>query len=113
MHRRQRSLGGSGSGKTSLLHAMRASNMSSLPIESGKVVGLDCSQGDGAERTMEDREYRKRIGFVRQQDFLVEHLTGELFCILQLLSLLTSLVCSARDSIFRMHSTPIFGQRTS
>lgn len=60
---------------------MRASPTSSLPIESGKVVGLDCNpdSGAGAEagRTLEDREYRKRIGFVRQQDFLVEHLTGE------------------------------------
>jgi ABC-type phosphate/phosphonate transport system ATPase subunit len=75
------SLGGSGSGKTSLLHAMRASPTSSLPIESGKVVGLDCGPeselGDGAGRSLEDREYRKRIGFVRQQDFLVEHLTGK------------------------------------
>ena len=68
---------------------MRASNMSALPIESGKVVGLDCSQGGGAERTMEDREYRKRIGFVRQQDFLVEHLTGEYDDMFILLSLLT------------------------
>jgi hypothetical protein len=90
---------------------MRASNVSSLPIESGKVVGLDCSQGDGAARTMEDREYRKRIGFVRQQDFLVEHLTGEQQCILKSLSLLTSLVYSAGDAIFRKHSTPIFAQR--
>ena len=73
------SLGGSGSGKSSTLDAMRASPTSSLPIESGKVVGLDCSpdsSGD-AGRSLEDREYRKRIGFVRQQDFLVEHLTGK------------------------------------
>jgi hypothetical protein len=56
---------------------MRASAQSSLPVESGTVQGLDCSEDGSMAKPLQGKEYRERIGFVRQQDFLVEHLTGK------------------------------------
>lgn len=54
---------------------MRAST-SALPIKSGQVVGLDFDQqGECLETVLHGKEYRKRIGFVRQQDYLVDYLT--------------------------------------
>lgn len=86
------SLGGSGSGKTTLLNAI-AHRLSGLPIEDGEVVyyAADANThltpesfsdqahaADGIKaKALGKREIKKRIGFVRQQDFLVECLTGE------------------------------------
>jgi hypothetical protein len=56
---------------------MRASAQSSLPVESGTVLGLDFSEDGSMAKPLQGKEYRERIGFVRQQDFLVEHLTGK------------------------------------
>lgn len=72
------SLGGSGSGKTTLLNAI-ANRISGLPTTNGEVAYY--SAGRHAEITrgmkLEKGQVKKRIGFVRQQDFLVECLTGE------------------------------------
>jgi ABC-type multidrug transport system ATPase subunit len=91
------SLGGSGSGKTTLLNAI-AHRLSGLPVEDGEVAYFAASQastrrhGVGAAsvgqspvlggddpashgRKLSKSEVKKRIGFVRQQDHLVECLT--------------------------------------
>jgi hypothetical protein len=86
--------------------------MSSLPIESGKVVGLDCSQGESKERTMEDREYRKRIGFVRQQDFLVEHLTGKHEILLQN-PMMAKRFPLVRETLYFVNIRPLFPARST
>jgi ABC-type multidrug transport system ATPase subunit len=83
------SLGGSGSGKTTLLNQI-AHRGAGLPVEQGEVAyhsthaePLQAGQvpvrteGDKGGVKMGKKEVKKRIGFVRQQDFLVEHLTGE------------------------------------
>ncbi|OXG32398.1 ABC transporter family protein [Cryptococcus neoformans Bt120] len=71
-------LGGSGSGKTTLLNAI-ANRISGLPTTNGEVAYY--SAGRHAEITrgmkLEKGQVKKRIGFVRQQDFLVECLTGD------------------------------------
>ncbi|WVQ94560.1 hypothetical protein IAU59_001640 [Kwoniella sp. CBS 9459] len=85
-------LGGSGSGKTTLLNAI-ANRLGGLPIESGEVAyyaATDPKQSQiRAETTNDDAtirvpgrgkklsrgEVKRRIGFVRQQDYLVECLT--------------------------------------
>jgi ABC-type multidrug transport system ATPase subunit len=71
------SLGGSGSGKTTLLNAV-AHRISGLPITGGEVGYYAASRrGDEIEgRKLSRGEVKKRTGFVRQQDFLVECLTG-------------------------------------
>ena len=66
------SLGGSGSGKTTLLNAI-AHRLSGLPLDDGDVIFSSESGGPSLSRA----EVKKRIGFVRQQDYLVECLTGE------------------------------------
>jgi ABC-type multidrug transport system ATPase subunit len=88
------SLGGSGSGKTTLLNAI-AHRLSGLPVEGGEVAYFAASQAstgrhgasvgqspvlssDGPAshgRKLSKSEVKKRIGFVRQQDYLVECLT--------------------------------------
>lgn len=88
------SLGGSGSGKTTLLNAI-AHRLSGLPVEDGEVAYFAASQAstqrpavsvggspvlrsdDPAShgRKLSKGEVKKRIGFVRQQDYLVECLT--------------------------------------
>ena len=67
------SLGGSGSGKTTLLNAI-AHRLSGLPLDDGDIIFS--SEYGGA--SLSKAEVKKRIGFVRQQDYLVECLTGEL-----------------------------------
>jgi ABC-type multidrug transport system ATPase subunit len=71
------SLGGSGSGKTTLLNAI-AHRIGGLPITHGEVGYYSAKRGDDgeAERRLSKSEVKKRVGFVRQQDFLVECLTG-------------------------------------
>ncbi|KAK4686772.1 hypothetical protein P7C73_g3345, partial [Tremellales sp. Uapishka_1] len=84
-------LGGSGSGKTTLLNAV-AYRLSGLPVENGAVSYYSASRGaagvgegeaektvvdlnEGMGRKLKKGEIGKRIGFVRQQDYLVECLT--------------------------------------
>jgi len=75
------SLGGSGSGKTTLLNAV-AHRLGGLPIEDGEVAYYAAS-GEADREKLERGEVKRRLGFVRQQDFLVECLTGtSLFYIL-------------------------------
>jgi ABC-type multidrug transport system fused ATPase/permease subunit len=73
-------IGGSGSGKTTLLHAI-ASRLGNLPIASGGVV-ISSSRGAGASDNPAGGHRKlkglsKVLGFVRQNDFLLPHLTGE------------------------------------
>lgn len=65
------SLGGSGSGKTTLLNAV-AYRLGDLPLRAGNVTYMSPESG----RTLGSNEAKRRTGFVRQQDFLVECLTG-------------------------------------
>jgi ABC-type glutathione transport system ATPase component len=87
-------LGGSGSGKTTLLNAL-AGRLGSLPILGGGVefVRADRHLGEGSrgadgegngekegkrekkERERDERGVGRRIGFVRQNDHLLPHLT--------------------------------------
>jgi ABC-type multidrug transport system ATPase subunit len=85
-------LGGSGSGKTTLLNQI-AYRSTGLPVEDGEVIYRPAKHGqrssiggEGTDAVAEitgdkaksgKRDMGRRIGFVRQQDFLVEHLTGE------------------------------------
>lgn len=62
-------LGGSGSGKTTLLNAV-AHRLNDLPVRDGGVAYVD-----GAGEALSHKAAKRRIGFVRQQDFLVECLT--------------------------------------
>ncbi|GMK58369.1 hypothetical protein CspeluHIS016_0504010 [Cutaneotrichosporon spelunceum] len=63
-------LGGSGSGKTTLLNAV-AYRLNDLPITAGDVAYVPSEAGDALGK----QDAKRRIGFVRQQDFLVECLT--------------------------------------
>ncbi|WVF67064.1 hypothetical protein IAT40_001808 [Kwoniella sp. CBS 6097] len=84
-------LGGSGSGKTTLLNAI-ANRLGGLPIESGEVAYYAATnqnqakeraensddatiRGSGRGKKLSRGEVKRRIGFVRQQDYLVECLT--------------------------------------
>ena len=68
-------LGGSGSGKTTLLNAT-AHRMGNLPVHAGHVTFRQAaSLGPGERKELAKSETRRRIGFVRQQDHLVECLT--------------------------------------
>lgn len=69
-------LGGSGSGKTTLLNAI-ANRVSGLPTANGEVAYFSVEPHAGVRRgiKLEKGQMKKRIGFVRQQDFLVECLT--------------------------------------
>lgn len=82
--RSPRSLGGSGSGKTTLLNQI-AYRGTGLPVEDGEVAYHASQAQQRTSGTLTEgvragkatkREMGRRIGFVRQQDFLVEHLTG-------------------------------------
>lgn len=68
-------LGGSGSGKTTLLNAV-AHRLGDLPLRGGDVSYVSPESG----RILGIHEAKRRIGFVRQQDFLVDCLTGEWEC---------------------------------
>ena len=72
--RADRSLGGSGSGKTTLLNAV-AHRLGGLPVEDGEVAYFS-SNGEADAVKLGRGEVKRRLGFVRQQDFLVECLTG-------------------------------------
>jgi ABC-type multidrug transport system ATPase subunit len=71
------SLGGSGSGKTTLLNAV-AHRLGGLPVEDGEVAYF-ASSGEASGTKLGRGEVKRRLGFVRQQDFLVECLTGMSF----------------------------------
>ena len=71
------SLGGSGSGKTTLLNAV-AHRLGGLPVEDGEVAYF-ASNGEADAVKLGRGEVKRRLGFVRQQDFLVECLTGKPF----------------------------------
>ena len=75
-HAENASLGGSGSGKTTLLNAV-AHRLGGLPIEDGEVAYYASTEVSGVAK-LSRGEVKRRIGFVRQQDFLVECLTGKL-----------------------------------
>jgi ABC-type multidrug transport system ATPase subunit len=71
-------IGGSGSGKTTLLNAI-AGRLQGLPILDGQIMFQPANQAgkntakDGAPKVS------KIIGFVRQNDYLLPHLTGRIF----------------------------------
>ncbi|KAG8742394.1 hypothetical protein FRC10_001576 [Ceratobasidium sp. 414] len=69
-------IGGSGSGKTTLLHAL-VGRLANLPVTSGSVkyepAHLNLGPNDAA--ALSARKMKDRIGFVRQHDHLLAHLT--------------------------------------
>ncbi|KAG9101294.1 hypothetical protein FRC06_003213 [Ceratobasidium sp. 370] len=69
-------IGGSGSGKTTLLHAL-VGRLANLPVTSGSVkyepAHMNISPDDAA--ALSARKMKDRIGFVRQNDHLLAHLT--------------------------------------
>ncbi|KDN46584.1 hypothetical protein RSAG8_04237, partial [Rhizoctonia solani AG-8 WAC10335] len=69
-------IGGSGSGKTTLLHAL-VGRLANLPVTAGQVkyepAGIPLSAKEST--TLSARKMKDRIGFVRQNDYLLEHLT--------------------------------------
>ncbi|WWC87631.1 uncharacterized protein L201_002521 [Kwoniella dendrophila CBS 6074] len=73
-------LGGSGSGKTTLLNSI-ANRLSGLPTESGQVAYYSATAAEHSNapvtpsKKLRKGEIKRRIGFVRQQDYLVECLT--------------------------------------
>lgn len=76
-------IGGSGSGKTTLLHAI-AARLGNLPISEGSVSFIP-SSGEVANNVYHKgggghfKGMSKVIGFVRQNDYLLPHLTGTLY----------------------------------
>lgn len=87
-------LGGSGSGKTTLLNAL-AGRLGSLPVLEGglefrrsgpersgdksAMASEDKTEGrkERRERKRDEKGSGRRIGFVRQSDYLSPHLTGK------------------------------------
>ncbi|EJD33743.1 P-loop containing nucleoside triphosphate hydrolase protein [Auricularia subglabra TFB-10046 SS5] len=70
-------IGGSGSGKTTLLHAI-ANRLGNLPIASGGVVFTHSADAAGPASSSSPAKLKgmsKVIGFVRQFDYLLPHLT--------------------------------------
>ncbi|GAB1520353.1 hypothetical protein RhiTH_003427 [Rhizoctonia solani] len=69
-------IGGSGSGKTTLLHAL-VGRLANLPVTAGQVkyepAGISLSAKESV--ALSARKMKDRIGFVRQHDYLLEHLT--------------------------------------
>lgn len=71
-------IGGSGSGKTTMLHAV-ANRLGGLPVVEGGVRFVPSGGEEGGKR----QELVKKgmitdvVGFVRQNDYLLPHLTGE------------------------------------
>lgn len=74
-------IGGSGSGKTTLLHAI-AARLGNLPIAEGHVSITPSLHGAGQDNTYPKggeghfKGMSKVVGFVRQNDYLLPHLTG-------------------------------------
>ena len=90
-------IGGSGSGKTTLLHAM-AGRLGNLPIAEGRVAITPASGGEEQVKGMSEV-----VGFVRQHDYLLPHLTG--VCFLRSLRARAD-VGSARDIDVRSATSP-------
>ncbi|KAG8687621.1 hypothetical protein FRC08_011882, partial [Ceratobasidium sp. 394] len=69
-------IGGSGSGKTTLLHAL-VGRLANLPVTSGSVKyePAHMNLGPGAATALSARKMKDRVGFVRQHDHLLAHLT--------------------------------------
>ncbi|KAG8888726.1 hypothetical protein FRB98_006983 [Tulasnella sp. 332] len=68
-------IGASGSGKTTVLNAI-VGRLANLPIDNGSVFYSPSSAISAADRTpLSARTIKQRIGFVKQQDTLLEHLT--------------------------------------
>ncbi|KDQ16857.1 hypothetical protein BOTBODRAFT_30755 [Botryobasidium botryosum FD-172 SS1] len=65
-------IGGSGSGKTTLLNAI-VGRLSNLPKLQGEVTFVSLS--DQERKALDIRSMKDRIGYVRQNDFLLAHLT--------------------------------------
>lgn len=70
-------IGGSGSGKTTLLHAI-ANRLGGLPIVNGGVLFTpsEGSVGKDGDGPLGKKSLNKVVGFVRQHDYLLPHLTG-------------------------------------
>lgn len=74
-------IGGSGSGKTTLLHAI-AARLGNLPIAQGHVSITPSSHSPNQDKTQPKggeghfKGMSKVVGFVRQNDYLLPHLTG-------------------------------------
>ncbi|KAG9093327.1 hypothetical protein FRC07_011486, partial [Ceratobasidium sp. 392] len=66
-------IGGSGSGKTTLLHAL-VGRLANLPVTSGSVQ-YEPALGPADTAALSARKMKDRIGFVRQNDHLLAHLT--------------------------------------
>lgn len=77
-------IGGSGSGKTTLLHAI-AARLGNLPIVQGHVSITPSRASSDAAAPKGGEGYFKGmsqvVGFVRQHDYLVPHLTGILYAL--------------------------------
>ncbi|KAG8951402.1 hypothetical protein FRC04_006173 [Tulasnella sp. 424] len=69
-------IGGSGSGKTTVLNAI-VGRLANLPIESGEISFMPSHRGISVSerKTLSARKMKDKIGFVKQQDTLLEHLT--------------------------------------
>lgn len=70
-------VGGSGSGKTTVLHAI-ASRLGDLPIARGGVTMTPSATGVKGGGEGRFKGIKSILGFVRQNDYLLPHLTGEL-----------------------------------
>lgn len=70
-------IGGSGSGKTTLLHAI-ANRLGGLPVAEGSVSFTPSagSEREGHEGPLGKKGLSEVVGFVRQNDYLLPHLTG-------------------------------------
>jgi hypothetical protein len=74
-------IGGSGSGKTTMLHAV-ANRLGGLPIVSGSVSFIASASSRDEDRPDRENILSKGmvsnvVGFVRQHDYLLPHLTGQ------------------------------------
>jgi ABC-type multidrug transport system fused ATPase/permease subunit len=99
-------IGGSGSGKTTLLHAI-ASRLGNLPIASGEVLITPSEGTSGVDTTgghVKVKGLTKAIGFVRQNDFLLPHLTGLSLAYREVDTMLTFIMQYAR----RWYTQPSF-----
>jgi ABC-type multidrug transport system ATPase subunit len=71
-------IGGSGSGKTTLLNAI-AGRLQGLPILDGQITFQPANQAGKTTAKDGAPKVSKIIGFVRQNDYLLPHLTGRIF----------------------------------